>query len=155
MNKEIKIIDLLNMIAEGKERPNYIRYRDISKHKYNTMYVCKENIIYQLDQCVIDLNDTVEIIEDKKETYFNKDFMPVEEDNKITPQDVENLGYACNTFRKCFEKGWNKCEEDNNKIEKLTPFEAPFLTKDKEPDIRFRLIIDELNQIIDKINNME
>jgi hypothetical protein len=63
----MKIIDLLNKIAKGEEVPKYIRYRDISKHEYNIMMVCKENIIFQMDQCVLDLNDEVEIMEEKKE----------------------------------------------------------------------------------------
>ena len=41
--------------------------------------------------------------------------------------------------------------EEDNKIEKLTPFEAPFL-KDGKPDIRFRLILDKINEIIDYLN---
>ena len=41
--------------------------------------------------------------------------------------------------------------EEDKKIEKLTPFEAPFL-KDEKPDIRFRLILDKINEIIDYIN---
>ena len=41
--------------------------------------------------------------------------------------------------------------EKDKKIEKLTPFEAPFL-KDEKPDIRFRLILDKINEIIDHLN---
>jgi len=44
--------------------------------------------------------------------------------------------------------------EEDKKIEKLTPFEAPFL-KDEKPDIRFRLILDKINEIIDYINKGE
>ena len=44
--------------------------------------------------------------------------------------------------------------EEDKKIEKLTPFEAPFL-KDDKPDIRFRLILDKINEIIDKLNKEE
>ena len=65
----MKIIDLLNKIAKGEEVPKYIKYRDISKHKYNTMMVCKENIVYQLDQCVIDIHCqtmTVQILQHYK-----------------------------------------------------------------------------------------
>ena len=62
----MKVIDLLNKIAKGEEVPKYIRYRDISKHKFDTMYVCKANIIYQIDQCILDLNDEVEIIDNEK-----------------------------------------------------------------------------------------
>ena len=43
-------------------------------------------------------------------------------------------------------------EEEKKIPEKLTPFEAPFLKND-EPDIRFRLIIDRINEICDYLNS--
>lgn len=62
----MKIIDLLNKIANGEEVPAYVRYINFVKNKEDIMMVCKENIIYKLDQLEIHLNDEVEIIEDKK-----------------------------------------------------------------------------------------
>ena len=43
-------------------------------------------------------------------------------------------------------------EEEKKIPEKLTPFEAPFL-KNEEPDIRFRLIIDRINEICDYLKS--
>ena len=43
-------------------------------------------------------------------------------------------------------------EEEKKIPEKLTPFETPFL-KGEEPDIRFRLIIDQINEIIDYLQS--
>lgn len=81
------------------------------------------------------------------------EFEEIEKNNKITPQDVENLGYACNTFRKCFEKGWKKCEKDNKKIEKLpkwaTTREDKEYTKQEE---HILVVSKKLDEIIDKIN---
>ena len=150
MNKEIKIIDLLNMIAEGKEVPMFKFKKRNSIWKYNPLYFQfqSESSSLCLDIMPV-LNEPVEIIEDKKETYYNKDFMPVEEDNKITLQDVEISGYACNKIRKAFEKGWNKCEEDNNKIEKITGIDT---RETRQCIIKFQ---EKFDEIIDKINNME
>ena len=69
MNKKIKIIELLQDFADEKEiiMPKYIRYWDRIGHKDEVMLVCKENIINKLDDCKIDLNDEVEILEDNTE----------------------------------------------------------------------------------------
>ena len=45
-------------------------------------------------------------------------------------------------------------EEEKKIPEKLTQFEAPFL-KGNKPDIRFSLIIDQINEIIDYLENKE
>ena len=69
MNKKIKIIELLQDLADEKEiiMPKYIRYWDRIGHKDEVMLVCKANIINKLDDCKIDLNDEVEILEDNTE----------------------------------------------------------------------------------------
>lgn len=69
MNKKIKIIELLQDFADEKEivMPKYIRYWDRIEHKDEVMLVCKANIINKLDDCKIDLNDEVEILEDNTE----------------------------------------------------------------------------------------
>ena len=71
MNKEIKIIDLLNMIAERKELPEKIKYRDI---EYERSYVATRSMYYYASENsnllmeqltnTIDLLSTVEIIEE-------------------------------------------------------------------------------------------
>lgn len=82
----MRVIDLLVKIANGEEVPEYIGYRDISTHTYETMLVCKENIIYKLDQCVIDLNDEVGII------IKDKTIEEVKEIEKIRTMDIKR-GY--------------------------------------------------------------
>jgi len=69
MNKKIKIIELLQDFADEKEiiMPKYIRYWDRIGHKDEVMLVCKANIIKKLDDCRINLNDEVEILEDNTE----------------------------------------------------------------------------------------
>ncbi len=61
----MKVIDLLNNIANEEEVPKYINYTHKAFGK-DTMMVCKENIINKLDIGAIELNDEVEIIEEDK-----------------------------------------------------------------------------------------
>lgn len=61
----MKVIDSLVKIANGEEVPEYIEYYNRNSDKKDIMLVCKENIIYKLDQLEILLNDEIEIIEDK------------------------------------------------------------------------------------------
>ena len=74
MNKKIKVIELLQYFADEKEiiMPKYIRYWDRIGHKDEVMLVCKENIINKLDECKIDLNDEVEILENNTEEIEEK-----------------------------------------------------------------------------------
>ena len=62
----MKVIDLLNKIANGEEVPKHVEYYNTLKCKTDIMMVCKENIIYKLDQLEIQLNSRVEIIEENK-----------------------------------------------------------------------------------------
>ena len=108
----MKVIDLLNKIANGEEAPKKIAIQ-------NEVLIYNEDEILNLQDCyyrvdeedatwriwAYKLNDKVEIIEEEKE-------IP----------------------------------------EKLTQFEAPFLKGDK-PDIRFSLIIDQINEIIDYLKS--
>ncbi len=76
----MKVIDLLNKIANGEEVPKKIKYKDdIYIHVDNHCYVCEEtyeilsNNIYAEHNS---LNDEVEIIEEDKKIkklVFNKD----------------------------------------------------------------------------------
>ena len=69
--KTIKIIDLLNKIADGEEIPKKIKYNDdLYTHVDNYCYFCEEtneilsqNIYAEFSR----LNDEVEIIEEEKE----------------------------------------------------------------------------------------
>ena len=62
----MKVIDLLNKIANGEEVPKYITYVNRLNDEFGTMMVCKENIIYKLDNDIIELNSVVEDIEEEK-----------------------------------------------------------------------------------------
>ena len=62
----MKVIDLLNKIANGKEVPKYITYVNRLNDEFETMMICKENIIYKLDNDIIELNSVVEVIEEEK-----------------------------------------------------------------------------------------
>lgn len=112
----MKIIDLLNKIANGEEIPEKIRFenyiyiwRNIQKD-----YFC-EQINHSLESIIGEylfenLNLEVEIIE--------------EEPKPLTKQYVEALGYACGEIQKSFTNGWNKSLKnkpfkEDKKIEKL------------------------------------
>lgn len=61
----MRIIDLLNKIANGEEVPKYIKYYDKLHQKKDIMMCCYNNIIYKLDNNIIDLTDVVEILEEE------------------------------------------------------------------------------------------
>lgn len=72
MNKEIKIIDLLNMIAEGKEVPRYIKSGEV-KYIYEDggeyVNMPTGDLLFDFPsyrQLSDYLNDTLEIIEEDK-----------------------------------------------------------------------------------------
>ena len=62
----MKIIDLLNKIANGEEVPKYVQYYNMLKDKTDIMMVCKENIFYKLDQLETQLNSRIEPVEEEK-----------------------------------------------------------------------------------------
>lgn len=108
MNKKIKIIELLDNYADEKEivMPKYIRYWDRIGHKDEIMLVCKENIIKKLDDCKIDLNDEVEILEDNTEEIEELKRIENENGNAYTynwievANKVNELVKAVNSIRK-------------------------------------------------------
>lgn len=100
----MKIIDLLNKIANGEEVPKKIQV-------YSDIFVFdNSNNVYE------------------------------HEETKTNLLSIYN-GYILNYELRIIE-------EEKKIPEKLTQFEAPFLKGDK-PDIRFSLIIDQINEIID------
>lgn len=117
--KEIKIIDLLNMIAEGKEVPKKFIYND------HVWCWCEPCNIYE----------TIE----EKETINLYDWF----------SDEGNLNDTVEII-----------EEDNNKIEKIDITDKSICVKgtrffrDKDIEI-FQKLSMVINEIIDKINNME
>lgn len=58
MNK-IRVIDLLNKIANRETTYDYIEYWNRNKDKYDVMLVCEENLIYKLNNGDILLTDEV------------------------------------------------------------------------------------------------
>jgi hypothetical protein len=62
----MKIIDLLNKIANGEEVPEYVQYYNMLQDKLDTMMVCKENIYYKLSNLEIQINSRVEPVEEEK-----------------------------------------------------------------------------------------
>lgn len=104
MNKKIKIIELLQDFADEKEivMPKYIRYWDRIEHKDEVMLVCKENIINKLDDCKIDLNDEVEILEDNTEEIEELSYEWTT--NEIADR-VDKLIKAVNEIRKDLNNG--------------------------------------------------
>lgn len=85
----MKVIDLLNKIANGEARPDYIEFiNDFTKETEN-MFVCSENIFYYLDNGDLKLNTVVSALEEK------------EEYKEIEKLDVKNKYYADYTKTLC------------------------------------------------------
>ena len=74
MNKKIKVIDLLNKIANGEEVPKKIKYEnDIYILTDNYCYYCDETNLILSDRLYAEqsrLNDEVEILEEEKKDNF-------------------------------------------------------------------------------------
>ena len=104
----MKIIDLLNRIANGEEVPKKIKYDDIEykitkvmleDNKYWKNYINEDmECLYPINTNY--LNDEIEILEEEKET------------KSLTKKDIEALGYACGEIQKCFTNGWTKSLEN-------------------------------------------
>lgn len=67
----MKVIDLLDMIANDEKVPKFVQYYNIIDKETEVMLVCLESIVYKLKHQEIQLNSIVSIIEEN------------EEDNKI------------------------------------------------------------------------
>lgn len=63
---KIKVIELLNKIANEEKVPEYVAYFNREDEINDKMMVCEENIVFKLNGGVILLNDEVEIIEEEK-----------------------------------------------------------------------------------------
>lgn len=131
----MKVIELLNKIANGEDVPKKIRY-DSDTYYYiedNREGVCyintaldEENIWRHFLYNISTLNDEVEVIGEQKE-----------ETKTTARESIEALGYACGEIQKCFTNGWVKSfknkslNKEDKKIEKIgvikyseTPTEA-------------------------------
>lgn len=123
MKKKTKVIDLLVKISKGEKTPEYVRYRNYLTGSFDTMMVCKENLIYKLDQTEIYLNDELEILDEE-----DKDIPLIPDDELYLIEHINNYGVDRNNaidynFKVLKEKinqvveelGWNNEEESSNK----------------------------------------
>ena len=71
---EIKVIDLLNAIAEGKELPEKFMYKGHLYYRQKTKGICYrcDELNEIFEECLVleDLNDTIEIIEEPKKIEY-------------------------------------------------------------------------------------
>ena len=126
MNKTIKIIDLLNKIANGEKVPEKIRYDDIIwtidyaigdyyRHINTTSeWLCEKYSVKRSIRGFI--NDTVEIIEDNDKLEKMQDFDLTLKETNVT-KDLE-LTYE--GVSKTFNYAWHKIDgiiDHINKIE--------------------------------------
>ena len=109
----MKIIELLNKIANGEEVPKKIKYCGTIYEKFD----------------------------------YNNKYYDIEVNSK--EKDILSEHLASKSF---YNDEVEILEEENKIPEKLTKFEAPFLKGDK-PDIRFSLIIDQINELIDYLKS--
>ena len=134
---KIKIIDLLNKIANGKEVPKKIKWENIiyayseydkdyleypfSNEEYKGLFDMRDNILTQF------LNDEAEIIEEPK---------------KIEKLDVALLGQCDN---------WLRCP--TNKVTKQDVELNPYIIDNiRENTLYFQR---KINELIDEINNIK
>jgi len=140
----MKIIDLLNKIANGEDVPKRIKYiNSIWEYDEETKDYIHDDLwlIYSMNSIGLTERE-VEIIE--------------EETKPITKEGIEALGYACGEIQKCFTNGWNKSLEnkpfkEDKKIEKLKENESI----ENDTGTCLRNITNKINEIIDYINNKD
>ena len=162
----MKIIDLLNKIANDEDVPKKIKYEnkilyledEAEDYEPTFNYYDKDgkNALFEgwIGQY---LNDEVEILEEEKEQV-----------KPLTKKDIEALGYACGEIQKCFTNGWtksleNKPLEEENKIpEKLDYCEENTfsirqtgMTKEDRRllDSNFKELGNKINSIIDYLKS--
>lgn len=140
----MRVIDLLNKIANGKEVPKKIRV-------YGDIFVFDDsNKIYEHEETRTNLlsiyngnilNYEVEVIQEKEET-------------KPITKEIEALGYACGEIQKCFISGWEKSlknkslNEEDKKIERID--EITF--RSSTDNIKEEVLLYKINEIIKYIS---
>lgn len=80
-----KIIDLLNKVANGEEAPKKIKYKDIEYEYNGKSYIdgFDDDLFINVYCNEIDLNEEVEIIEEKVETSIEERLIKLERDLKL------------------------------------------------------------------------
>ena len=99
--KKIKIIDLLNKIANGEEVPEKFRFAGLVFERKGC-YIEDEDGDSIFDSMFTDfsnLNDEVEILEEKKLPEKLSTWFSLEKDSEIA-----NIQYANHNFEKMYEK---------------------------------------------------
>lgn len=155
----MKVIDLLNKIANEEEVPKKIMFLcDVYELSMINEFTYYKNGTTPLLVSMNDLNYEVEVIGEKEET-------------KTTAREsIEALGYACGEIQKCFTNGWEKSLknksliEEDKKIRKIKVEYNPdieekiFYEDGNKPryyvlgDAGTELLINKINEIINKIN---
>ena len=155
----MKIIDLLNKIANGEEVPKKIKINNVI-YEYRGYMYCTENANYQdIEDYLFGkwnfniLIDEVEIIEDNEEQKDNK------KSNDGFEKLCETYGYLNSIAYKNIIKGWNKGTKEEKKIPEKIEYEITdengefsinSFTFDYEQKLQ---IIDTLNQVIDYLKS--
>ena len=108
MNKKIKIIELLNMIANGEDLPKRIKIQDyvfeLSKDYEHYYYNEDVEITHLINHNFSNLNDEVEILEDN-----------IEEIEEIPQYRIDN----CTDYNYCYlAEKYNKLAKAVNQIRK-------------------------------------
>ena len=142
----MKVIDLLNNIANGEEVPKKIMHNNIiytwdivGYLHYEDKHYSERAFLegYRTDMC---LNDEVEIVEDTpKEIYFD------EEDIKAEEKVMKELSIEK-------KDNYNNYYKKDKKIEKLEITEYPELGENVIGYPVPERIIAKINEIIDKVN---
>ena len=107
MNKKIKIIELLNKIANGEELPKSIKYYGFIWQLHNGNYVENGQRMledYLANGIVESLNDYVEILEDNTEEIEElltiEDYECDKTDIRLNRDKINELVKAVNSIRK-------------------------------------------------------
>ena len=113
MNKKIKVIELLNKIANGEEVPNKIKIFGIVFVWFEGSYRKEDaNLEYISDYCRLDcmLNDEIEILEDNTEDKGYELLKTIKNEN-----DFEQLGYEVGKLSIAIAKGLEKAIKEMRK----------------------------------------
>ena len=107
MNKKIKVIDLLNKIANGEEVPREIEYQDkIFVKLEDNDYTTDDGVplVHLLNYNLSNLNDEVEILEDNTEEIEElltiEDYECDKTDIRLNRDKINELVKAINSIRK-------------------------------------------------------
>ena len=113
----MKVIDLLNKIANGEEVPKYVSYYNMKKENSYIMYVCKENIIYKLDNLEVQLNSRVVEMKDLEDN-DDLELLPEDKLQQIEGLDKKKHNIALDWNFRVLKDKINELVEEINEIRK-------------------------------------